>query len=70
MTFYTAIYTGSDSKYFEQGERYDIVLAEKPNGFEMKKHSNLNHKTQHNSVENLLNTWSFIAPIKINNTTI
>jgi hypothetical protein len=68
MTFYTAIYTGGESKYFEQGERYDIVLAELSRQFEMRKHSNLNHKTTHNSVENLLNTWSFIAPVKINNT--
>ena len=68
MTFYTAIYTGTGSKYFEQGERYDIILAESPKQFEMRKHSNVNHKTTHTSVENLLNTWSFIAPIKINNT--
>lgn len=67
MTFYKAVYTGSQHKHFKHGEVYEIVLAELPKSIEMKLNHKLHIKTQHASIESMLNTWGFIVPIKINN---
>lgn len=61
MTQYEADYHGT---LFEPG-RYRIVLAEHKTFVEMKIHPDMNRKTRHESVEDLLNTWRNITPIKI-----
>lgn len=68
MTFYKALYIGPKTKAFTPGEVYDVVLAEMTNTIEMRQHKNLNNKTVHSSVENLLNSWGLMLPTKINNT--
>lgn len=70
MTIYKAIYTGTKHNYFKHGEAYEIVLSDIPNKIEMKYRKALYFKTTHNNIENLLNTWAFITPLKINNNTL
>jgi len=67
MTIYKGIYTGTKHAYFEYGESYEIVLSDIPNKIEMKFRGALYYKTTHNNIENLLNTWAFLMPLKINN---
>ena len=68
MTFYKALYIGPTNNHFVNGNVYDFVLAEMPKTIEMRQHRQLNNKTVHSSVENLLNCWGLILPTKINNT--
>ena len=68
MTFYKALYIGPKTKAFTPGEVYDVVLAESKTQIEMRQYRQLNNKTVHSSVENLLNCWGLMLPTKINNT--
>lgn len=68
MTFYKAVYMGTQHKHFKNGEVYEVVLAELPNAIEMRLNHRLHIKTRHSSIESLLNTWGMILPVKINNT--
>lgn len=70
MTFYKALYIGPTNKHFVNGQVYDVVLAESKTQIEMRQHRQLNNKTVHSSVENLLNCWGLILPTKINNTNL
>ena len=67
MTFYKAIFMGANHSKFKNGQVYEVVLAENPRSFEMRQRHNLHAKTQHNTIESLLNTWGFIIPVQINN---
>ncbi|HMA79043.1 MAG TPA: hypothetical protein VKP88_08030 [Candidatus Paceibacterota bacterium] len=69
MTRYRATY-GGQHHVLNDGQEYDIMLAEHKTFFEMKVWPSLTVVTRHNTIENLLNTWRNIRPVKINNTEI